>query len=372
MKKAVFLFLCCVMLCSVSSCAQTYESPESIGGHDSDSDQTTSPVEDSQTDFSQPDKVYQYFSSCVSENPYDKWLKAELEKGERAEKTIYAEYLALWKEELAFTAESGEAAFDDQAQYEQWKSDIRQWLVISQEILKSEMNRMNCSLGELEVIVPYCEMVRQKTIDVKRFLYYHAVFSTLTPYTNIEIHWCCKHSQAMPDDYLQIIKSEKPFLLMGEEVLLEHYKSPYLQKYLNQCDTVQYTVLDMDGDGEEEVLIRGWTDDILVLHEEDGVVYGFDFTFREMYNVKTEGSYCWNANQGKSYGCSKLLFRKGTCSKIELSRVEHIDNGTDCYFVNDTEVDREAYDSFTESCVDVDYVTWYPLYLFPKNMEDKG
>ena len=192
MKKAVFLFLSCVMLCSVSSCAQTYESPESIEGHDSDSDQTTSPVEDSQTDFSQPDKVYQYFSSCVGENPYDKWLKAELEKGERAEKTIYAEYLALWKEELAFTAESGEAAFDDQAQYEQWKSDIRQWLVISQEILKSEMDMMNCSLGELEVIVPYCEMVRQKTIDAKRFLYYHAVFSTLTPYTNIEIHWCSK------------------------------------------------------------------------------------------------------------------------------------------------------------------------------------
>ena len=79
MKKAVFLFLCCAMLCSVSSCAQTYESPESIGGHDSDSDQTTSPVENIQTDFSQPDKVYQYFSSCVGENPYDKWLKAELE-----------------------------------------------------------------------------------------------------------------------------------------------------------------------------------------------------------------------------------------------------------------------------------------------------
>lgn len=192
MKKAVFLFLCCVMLCSVSSCAQTYESPESIGAHEGDSNQTTRPVENVQTDFSQPDKVYQYFSSCVSENPYDKWLKAELEKGERAEKTIYAEYLAFWKEELAFTAESGEAAFDDQAQYEQWKSDIRQWLVISQEILKSEMDMMNCSLGELEVIVPYCEMVRQKTIDTKRFLYYHAVFSTLTPYTNIEIHWCCK------------------------------------------------------------------------------------------------------------------------------------------------------------------------------------
>ena len=381
MKKVILILFCLTFFLGAVSCnkrdkisvenSSTEEIPSVRATFNNnrgqqENDNSTDEKESIQTE------QFRYFDRAVDGNPYDKWLKGELEKGERAEQTIYAEYLTLWKDELAFTIEGGKVIFDDEEQYEQWKNDIEQWLVISQDILKTEMNMMKYSLGQLEVIVPYCEMVRQKAIDAKWFVYYYQVIHTLTPYTDIEIDWCSKHSQAMPDDYLQIIKSEKPFLLMGEEVLLEHYKSPYLQKYLNQCDTVQYTVLDMDGDGEEEVLIRGWTDDILVLHEEDGVVYGFDFTFREMYNVKTEGSYCWNANQGKSYGCSKLLFRKGTCFKIELSRVEHTDNGTDCYFVNGTEVDREAYDSFTESCVDVDYVTWYPLYLFPKNMEDKG
>ena len=145
---------------------------------------------DKSIDNSIQTKQYQYFYRSVEENPYDKWLKNELEKGERAEKTIYAEYLAYWKDELVFTIESGEVIFDDKEQYEQWKSDIQQWLVISQNILKNEMNMMNYSLGQLEVIIPYCEMVRQKAIDAKRFIYFYQIYNTLTPYTNIEINWC--------------------------------------------------------------------------------------------------------------------------------------------------------------------------------------
>lgn len=53
---------------------------------------------DKSIDNSIQTKQYQYFYRSVEENPYDKWLKNELEKGERAEKTIYAEYLAYWKD----------------------------------------------------------------------------------------------------------------------------------------------------------------------------------------------------------------------------------------------------------------------------------
>lgn len=147
---------------------------------------------DKSIDNSIQTKQYQYFYRSVEENPYDKWLKNELEKGERAEKTIYAEYLAYWKDELVFTIESGEVIFDDKEQYEQWKSDIQQWLIISQNILKNEMNMMNYSLGQLEVIIPYCEMIRQKAIDAKQFLYYYQVYNTFTPNTDIEIKWCSK------------------------------------------------------------------------------------------------------------------------------------------------------------------------------------
>ena len=176
----------------------------------------------------------------------------------------------------------------------------------------------------------------------------------------------------LSQNYLQVIKSEKTFYLMGEEVLIDNYKSPYLQKYLTQCDNVQYAVLDMDGDGKVEVLISGWTGDILVLHEENGSIYGFDFTFRGMYSVRADGSYYWNANQGNTYGCSKLSFENGMCAEVELSRVELDDNGVANFFVNGVRVAKDEYDSINENISAFDNVTWYKLSIFSKNIEDKG
>lgn len=176
----------------------------------------------------------------------------------------------------------------------------------------------------------------------------------------------------LPQNYLRVIKNEKPFLFMGEEVLIDNYKSPYLQEYLNQCDNVQYAVLDMDGDGKEEVLISGWTSDMLVLHEENGNIYGFDFTFRGMYNVKTDGSYYWNTNQGNTYGCSKLSFENGICSVVELNRAEFREDGSSDFFVNGVKVAKGEYDSAIENISVVDNVTWYKLSIFPKKIEDKG
>lgn len=170
----------------------------------------------------------------------------------------------------------------------------------------------------------------------------------------------------LSQNYLQVIKNEKPFLFMGEEVLIDNYKSPYIQEYLNQCDNVQYAVLDMDGDGEVEVLISGWTSDILVLHEENGNIYGFDFTFRGMYNVKTDGSYYWNTNQGNTYGCSKLSFENGICSVVELNRAEYREDGSSDFFVNGVKVAKGEYDSAIENIYVVDNVTWYKLSIFPK------
>lgn len=176
----------------------------------------------------------------------------------------------------------------------------------------------------------------------------------------------------LPQNYLQVIKGEKTFLFMGEEILIGNYRSPYLQKYLTQCDDVQYAVLDMDSDGGVEVLISGWSSDILVLHEENGNIYGFDFTFRGMYNVKTDGSYYWNTNQGNTYGCSKLSFENGICSVVELNRAEFREDGSSDFFVNGVKVAKGEYDSAIENISVVDNVTWYKLSIFPKNIEDKG
>ena len=176
----------------------------------------------------------------------------------------------------------------------------------------------------------------------------------------------------LPQTYLQVIKNEKPFVFMNESILISDYKSPYLQKYLTQCDNAQYSVLDLDGDGQEEILISGWTSDILVLHEENGIVYGFDFTFRGMYYVKTDGSYCWNTNQGNTYGWSKLSFKNGICSVLELSRVELSEDGNCIFFVNGVKVDKEEYKLFSESISILDNITWYKLSIFPIDLKHIG
>lgn len=176
----------------------------------------------------------------------------------------------------------------------------------------------------------------------------------------------------LPQSYLQVIRGEKTFLFTGEEVLIGNYKFPYYQKYLTQCDNVQYAVTDMDRDGKIEILIRGWTDDVLVLHEENGSIYGFDFTFREMDDVRTDGSYCWHDNQGNTYGYSKLSFKNGTCSVVELCRTELDGKGVAHFFINGEEVAKDKYDSFAELFFNTDNVDWYKLSIFSKNVEDKG
>lgn len=177
MKKAMLILLCLIILLVTVSCDKDDKTYVEMSHNNNSADEIQSLQKISDNGSGQPEnnesiqtKQYKYFYKAIDENPYDKWLKSELEKGERAEKTIYAEYLAFWKDELVFTIESGEAIFGDNEQYKQWKSDIQQWLVSSQEILKNEMDMMNYSLAQLEVIIPHCEMVRQKVIDTKKFL----------------------------------------------------------------------------------------------------------------------------------------------------------------------------------------------------------
>lgn len=200
MKKPILILLCLTIVLVAVSCDKSKTSYDNHSidekhsvqeacNHGSGQQENDNSMEDKE---SIQTKQYQYFYKAIEENPYDKWLKNELEKGERAEQAIYAEYLAFWKDELAFTMENGKVIFEDKEQYEQWKSAMEQWLVVSQDILKVEMHMMNFSLGQLEVIIPYCEMVRQKAIDTKQFLYYYQIYHTSTPYTNIELNWYAK------------------------------------------------------------------------------------------------------------------------------------------------------------------------------------
>lgn len=114
---------------------------------------------------------HNYFYESINKNPYDQWLDSQLSEGIRAEKKIYAEYLSFWENELLFSIENGKILFDNPEEYNQWKTSIQQWLIMTKETLKIEIKSFNATLPQLEVIISYCEIIRQKAIDTKFFLY---------------------------------------------------------------------------------------------------------------------------------------------------------------------------------------------------------
>jgi hypothetical protein len=52
--------------------------------------------------------------------------------------------------------------------------------------------------------------------------------------------------------------------------------------------------MDVDGDSISELVID--CGDTLILRYYEGAVYVYSFTFRNMYQLNTDGSYDWNHN----------------------------------------------------------------------------
>lgn len=173
----------------------------------------------------------------------------------------------------------------------------------------------------------------------------------------------------IPEPYRSVLNNEKRFIVdqqgASSEILLDEYCFPYSFTPIIFTN-VEFAVVDMDGDGEIEVVLTGAYGDILVLHNEDGTVYGFSFIFRNMYYIKTDGTFSWNdmGLNGLVYGISKLGFVGPEYRWNELCHVE--DDGTDnfSYFVGNKAVTESEYDAFI-STVSQEEIEWYPFDRYP-------
>lgn len=112
------------------------------------------------------------FWNLIDQNPYDRWLNQALADGRLPEKTIFKTYCDFWKAELQATIANGESLFDDPETFNKWKNGLEQWFESALNALKSEMEVLKYTVPQLEVIIPYCKMIRQKVVDTKYFLFY--------------------------------------------------------------------------------------------------------------------------------------------------------------------------------------------------------
>ena len=112
---------------------------------------------------------------------------------------------------------------------------------------------------------------------------------------------------------------------------LRDCKTPYDRISLSDCEQLSYAYTDMDNDGINEIVID--CGDTLILRYYDGTVYLYPFTFRQLYDLKIDGTYAWNhTGQAFEYGENQIYFEGAELKTRELYRI-----------VNDGEPNAEYY-----------------------------
>ncbi|EGW40025.1 hypothetical protein [Desulfosporosinus sp. OT] len=128
----------------------------------------------------------------------------------------------------------------------------------------------------------------------------------------------------------------------------DNKKKVYLNDFLTneelygtQFKVTRFTVLDMDGDKIPEVVLELKKDDFYeVLHYMNNEVYGYIRSYRQLENIKFDGTFGWS-NSAFNDGIGKLKFKPEGC---EIDNLGYCD--ADKYFIEDKPVTEETYDSF--------------------------
>ena len=109
--------------------------------------------------------------------------------------------------------------------------------------------------------------------------------------------------------------------LRGRYEYLQNCTTPYMQTPLYAIkDSLRYAYQDLDGDGIDELIID--CGDTIILRYYKGVVYLYDFTFRNAYDLNTDGTYSWNhTGQNFEYGMSQITFEGSKLVSKTLYRV---------------------------------------------------
>ena len=306
----------------------------------------TEPPESSEKEEKKPgNEKYEYFWERAEQNPYDKWLEDELSAGVRSEYVIYAEYLALWKNELSFSIEGAQGIFRYSYEDDQWAAALFEWLTATGDVLKLEMNSLTGTVTQLEVIIPHCELVRQKVLDTKYFIYLRQYEkyvqkqeSNGIPSTDAEIKvpWATDESTVqeildgekspklyhIPEKFLAVIKGESTFNVGVKSIILSEYVTEQGHKFQPKYFTKIYE----DGVVKLILIDYSWSGGSLYLslYEYDGKILGY----LSDYGDEVHNSVKYRLNE-------YLESLDADLEKLQTLYVKD-DNHTFCNFINDS------------------------------------
>lgn len=134
-----------------------------------------------------------------------------------------------------------------------------------------------------------------------------------------------------------------------EWLYLKDCRSPYTQARLYEMkEHLSYTYRDLDGDGIDELIID--CGDTMILRYYMGVVHLYDFTFREMYHLSTDGSFSWSHNgEDFEYGMQQLYFDGSEILFCDLYRIVNDGEPDARYYLDGKQVTQEELQAYIDA-----------------------
>lgn len=114
--------------------------------------------------------------------------------------------------------------------------------------------------------------------------------------------------------------------------------------------TVKFCAVDLDHDGEDEICLTYASGSVLIFHEIDGHIYGYDYAWRGFTPVYEDGTFWGSGGASYSEFYGNVSFTKEEFYKKVITAVEYLDDaGTIVYYKNggsDTgiTISKEEYD----------------------------
>ena len=135
------------------------------------------------------------------------------------------------------------------------------------------------------------------------------------------------------------------------EIKLKACRFPSNNLRLDECELLNKAILDMDGDGINEYVIKSPKHECIILHYYNGKVYSYHLDIRDFYNFNTDGSFYWGDSYGSknwTRGLNQITFDGSSLSIKEIYRIKLISPPDDIneYYMGGESVTRDEFLSY--------------------------
>ena len=224
------------------------------------------------------------------------------------------------------------------------------------------------TIGVLSINLMACGNVKDKAKGTE-----NTTTTTITKSTkeNITFNLTEKSEQI-----LKVLKNEKKYYNaeLKRECYIKDYNSDnYMtvnskgkyeyQKESNaeKINIQSWCQVDMDSDGNKEVVLETKHEIVLVFHSEKDKVYCYAFRYRGMKSIKTDGSFAGSSSAANTY-IGKIRFANGECYYDEMCADDELDDDNQVYHINKKNVSKEEVKAFLEKQEKKEDVLWMKGY----------